>query len=225
MNGEAIVAGIDGARHGWVACTVNLTSSTVTFRQAPSLGALWDERWVAVGIDMPLGLPARERRSADTDARRILGTRHSTLFATPLHATLAADTYPDALARSRAAGDRGLSKQAFNLLPRIREVRRWLEGPRPHVHEVHPETSFTVMNRGTPLVAKTTNDGRRQRRGLLAAWIPALPGDLDAAAVPVIDALDAAAAAWTAARVSAGTHLVLGDDGVDPDGYRLTMAV
>ncbi|MDH3707644.1 MAG: DUF429 domain-containing protein [Acidimicrobiia bacterium] len=222
--GSELVAGIDAARTGWVVCVVELgaKNASVEFLTGATLGDVWDDEWAVVGIDMPIGLPTGDRRAADREARAILGPRSSTLFSTPDHATLAATDYEDALARSRAACGRGLSKQAFHLLPRVREVRGWLGGPTDFVHEVHPETSFTAMNDGVPLARKTSAVGRTQRAGLLTAWMPMCSSWATGLS---IDALDAAAAAWTATRIVAGEHRILGDNGVDPDGHRLSMAV
>lgn len=221
MSGEVAVAGIDGARGGWVVCRVEVGSGMVTLRAAATLDELWDDGWVVVGIDMPMGLPSVGPRGADAEARRLLGRRHMTLFPTPVHATLAAVEHADANVRSRAASGRGISVQAYNLLPRVRELRTFLGAPRAHVHEVHPETSFTVMNGGQPLESKHTAPGRAARANLLTRWRSPDDG-WDARTV---DELDAGAAAWTAERVTAGEHLQLGTREVDPDGYPLTMVV
>ena len=47
---------------------------------------------------------------------------------------------------------------------------------------------------------------------------------LDASSAPVVDGLDAYAAAWTARRMATGSADVLGQ-GTDPDGYALTVTV
>ena len=110
----------------------------------------------------------------------------------------------------------------YNLLPRVCELRAFLGRPASHVHEAHPDTSFTLMNGGTPLAPKTSPEGRLHRLELLRAWTPAVTPFSDGL---TIDAIDAGAAAWTAQRVARGTHQVLGDPRrVDPDGYRLSMA-
>ncbi|MGI9603144.1 MAG: DUF429 domain-containing protein [Acidimicrobiales bacterium] len=218
--GSELVAGIDGARFGWVACVTTTSGGSLRFATGATLADVWDTSWSVVAIDVPMGLPARDRRPADAEARSILGPRRSSLFPTPVHATLGAGDYADALARSRAACGRGLSRQSFHLLPGVRELRTWLGGPRDHVYEVHPETSFTLLNGGTALEPKTTAFGRAQRHHLVANWRPV---ELDQQLS--IDHLDAAAAAWSATRIAAGTHHILGRDGVDPDGFSLTMAV
>jgi len=218
-----LVAGVDGAPEGWVACIVEVDGNGISFSAAATLAQVWDPTWAVVAIDMPIGLPSGEPRTADGEARAILRHRRSTLFRTPDHAVLAANDYAQARRSSVEACGTSLMKQAFNLLPKIIEVRDHLGGPQPHVHEVHPESSFTVMNGGEPLLRKASATGLEQRAALVAAWRPPLA---PMAAGLSVDALDAAAAAWTAERILRGEHLVLGaDDGTDPDGYPLTMAV
>ncbi|MDH3705297.1 MAG: DUF429 domain-containing protein, partial [Acidimicrobiia bacterium] len=153
--GSELVAGFDGARDGWVVCVVDVDGGGVEFRAGPRLADLWDATWAVTGIDMPIGLPSGSARAADEQARAILRHRSPTLFRTPDHAVLDAADYAKARRLSVDACGKGLMKQAFNLLPKIIEVRSCLGGPAPNVHEVHPETSFTVMNEGIPLAPKT----------------------------------------------------------------------
>ena len=94
----------------------------------------------ALAVDMPIGLPDDGPRLADQQARRRLGARRSSVFPTPVRATLDAVDYPDALAISRRVSGKGLSKQAFNLLPRI-------GGGRPG-HD--PGASRTASSSATP---------------------------------------------------------------------------
>ncbi|MEQ8717036.1 MAG: DUF429 domain-containing protein [Acidimicrobiales bacterium] len=234
----ATVVGVDGCRDGWVAVTLtgDRVSTVVThthivgvFEAAVAAGA------VVVGIDMPIGLAFDGDRPGDNEARRMLGPRSSSLFPTPVRAVLDAVDYPDACARSRAASGKAPSKQAWNLVPRIREVRAALRSGRfgaLAVHEVHPETSFVAMA-GRPMAAsKKTAPGIAARLDAIEAEMSGLleatarladagPGEPGAA---LDDVCDAAAAAWTARRIATGTALSLGD-GVDDAGFTLGLSV
>lgn len=195
-----------------------------------------------VGVDIPIGLAADGNRAAEQEARRRLGGRHSSLFPSPAHAVLGAGDWADALAVNRAAAGKGMSKQMYNLLPKIREVRS-VVGPdeQPRFSEVHPESSFMAMAGRLPATKKSVL-GQLQRVALIEQWVGSLlgwaggseltMGELDDSESPTLagaaldDVLDACAAAWTAGRLAAGTAEVLGlDDGLDPDGYRLTISV
>jgi predicted RNase H-like nuclease len=183
----------------------------------------------AVGIDMPIGLAPDGRRAADAAARARLGPRRSSLFPTPPAAVLHATDYPDALARCRAASGVGMSKQAYNLLPKMREVAALVTPDlQPAISEVHPETTFVALG-GTPCThPKRTAAGVEERLGLLRADFPTVD-ELVAprpSGVATDDVLDALAAAWTARRIALGTAEWLGDaDARDDRGLRLTIAV
>lgn len=167
------VVGVDGSAGAWVAAVLGAGPAPrlrwcadidVVVGLAIGVGA------TVIGIDMPIGLPDDAPRPSDRAARALLGPRRSTLFPTPMRTVLDAVDYPDALTRSRAVSGRGLSKQAWNLVPAIRQVRAAaLAAHRsggPRFVEVHPETSFTVMA-GRPLSPKRTPEGVAERVGAL----------------------------------------------------------
>jgi predicted RNase H-like nuclease len=168
-----------------------------------------------ITVDMPIVLVEHGTRAAEDEVRRRLGPRRSSLFQSPCLGALdfADDDYPAANAWSKATVGRGLSKQAWFLVPKIREVRA-LAATRT-VFEAMPELSFAAMNRGVPLPhTKVTWSGQALRRRLLADLGIALPDDPGPAGrVAPDDLLDAAAVAWTAARIAAGTAERAPDDG------------
>lgn len=165
---------------------------------------------------MPIGLPA-VRRASDSAARRYIGPRRSSVFPTPTRATLAhADHYPTALQASRDAMGIGLSKQAFNLLPKISHLDDELQrtDTDDRIVEVHPECSFVAMRGGAFLEAKKTPEGAQQRRDLLVAHFGkavSIHADAPPSGAGADDVLDALAVAWTAARIAAGRAFTLGD--------------
>jgi len=196
----------------------------------PDFGPLLDRcratMVAAVGVDMPIGFAADGHREAERLARGRLGRRASTLFPMPAHAVLDVDDWTEALAVNRRIAGQGFSKQAFHLLDGSREVRAALApADQPWCCEVHPESSFTAMNGGTPLVSKHTDDGRRQRLDAVTRLVAAdAARQIVESGIPTVDALDAYAAAWTAARSARGEADILGS-GADPDGYSLTIVI
>lgn len=227
------VAGVDGCRAGWVVVSVGLTRrAALQVAVHTSFADVRDwaeaEAIEAVAVDMPIGLPVDGQRQADTQARALLGPRRSSLFPTPAHAVLGAADWSDAQMRSRLASGKGISKQAFYLMPKVAEVRSVIApADQPRFSEVHPETSFAVMS-GQVLHTKKTPRGLAERTELVGAHLGSL-GDL-LLDVPTgcaaDDILDACAAAWTARRMAKGQVTVLGQpDRRDPDGYRLTITV
>lgn len=207
------VTGVDGCRTGWVAIGLSEGGGPVAeVRTAPSLGDLLagpaDQQ--VVGIDMPLGLLASGWRTADREARALLGPRRSSIFAIPPAPVWRAPDYGAANRLCRELTGNGFSAQAWGLRRKLLEAAEYrLRCPHP-LCEVHPELSFRMMA-GAPLEhPKNTAAGRAQRRGLLAREGIVLPGD-EALGRIAVDVLDAAAAAWSARRIAAGCARVLPD--------------
>lgn len=240
--GRALVAGVDGVRDGWVmAITGAAGGSPVEFSVWHTLDELWSEararRLRVVAIDMPTGLPGAERREADLEAYRQLGARRSSLFWTPPLCVLDATRHAEANRRSWDETGRGISIQAFNLIPRIRELRDALAPgdfaptARPRAVEVHPESSF-VRLAGEPMSAsKRQPAGEEERLDVLAEVFPNIVEAAVSSPPPgpprpgPDDLLDAAAAAWTARRIVAGEADSLGAGDHDETGYPMHIWV
>jgi predicted RNase H-like nuclease len=195
---------------------------------APLVDRVRRGRLAVVAIDMPFGLAASGRRACDDEARRRLGPRRATVFPTPPRPLLGAATHAEAVRRGRALDGRGISVQAYNLLPRIAELDAAL-GPADAaaVVEAHPESGFAAMA-GAPLTtSKRSPEGRRERVDLLVAHLAdnaaVLTSRTRGAAVD--DLLDAGANAWTARRWWAGTAEVLGDGSRDERGLPMRIVV
>lgn len=241
-GGRGRVAGVDGVSGGWVMAVTDVAGgSPVEFSVWTTLGDLWTEagsrRLLVVAVDMPAGLPGAEKREADVEARRLLGARRSSLFWTPPLCVLDAAEHAEANRRSWEETGRGLSAQAFNLMPKIRELRETLApddfapSALPRAVEVHPESSF-VRLAGEPMSeSKRVHAGHRQRLATLAGAFPNIA--LAAVSAPpagpprpgLDDLLDAAAAAWTARRIVAGTAECLGAGRHDETGYPMHIWV
>ena len=118
----------------------------------------------AVAIDIPIGLAPQGPRRADIEARQRLGPRRSSVFPAPVRSVLAALTYEEACSLSRAACGKAISKQLFNILPKIREVDALVTPQRQQrLFEMSPELSLAVLA-GAPMAhPKTTPAGRAER--------------------------------------------------------------
>ena len=175
----------------------------------------------AVGIDIPIGLPLAGARAADLAAQRFLGSRRSSVFATPIRESLDASTLADAIAVSRARTGAGISAQAYALRARILEVDAWLPEAGVDVREVHPEVSFAVLA-GKPMASsKRTWNGVRERVAALATAGIRLPDRLGPAGsvAGADDVVDAAVAAWTARRVAQGEAISFPSPPEDVGGW------
>ena len=124
-----------------------------------------------------------------------------------------ADDYRNACEINAHVLGKKVSKQAFMLFPKMREVDAAITPQtQSRVFEVHPEVAFCAMNNDRPLRhAKKTADGAELRRALLVAsgfplarlqhphWKKSQAAD--------DDILDACACAWSARRIATGDHL------------------
>jgi predicted RNase H-like nuclease len=198
------VIGVDACRGGWVAVT--LTDGALTHLvAAPSLADLRVGTEVT-GIDMPLGLLNEGWRTADVQARRLLGPRRSSVFAIPPRAVLAQDSYTAANRVCRELTGQGFSVQAWGLRQKLLEADEYRETCHHPLFEVHPELAFAAMAGQPHADSKHTAVGRVRRRALLAAAGITLPDRLPA---PLTDVLDASAVAWSAHRIAAGLAVTI----------------
>jgi predicted RNase H-like nuclease len=190
------VLGVDGCRGGWVGALVE--GRRVSWHRFATIAEALAVPVPAIGVDMPIGLPATGRRSCDLEAKALLGRAHPRVFLAPPRGVLAAATYEEAGRLHRElTGGLGLSVQTWHLVPKIREVDAVAGDPR--LVEVHPELSLAALGGAGPLPSKKTAAGRAARVSVLTGWL----GDL--ADLPAgDDGLDALAVAWSAHRWLAG---------------------
>jgi predicted RNase H-like nuclease len=154
------VAGVDGCRGGWLVVMRPLDDPTAArallvpaFADVLAL----DPAPAVVGIDMPIGLPrvaGRGGRTADIEARANLGARQSSVFAVPSRSAVMRTDYREACTEALATSDppRKVSKQCYNLFPKIREIDALLTpNLQRRVFEIHPELAFWAMNGDRPL--------------------------------------------------------------------------
>jgi predicted RNase H-like nuclease len=193
-----------------------------------------------VAADIPIGLPERTGhggRRAENLVRPLLGERQSAVFSVPARVAVYARDYREACAAALASSDppRKVSKQLFNIAPKIREVDELLrQNPAlvARVFEVHPEVLFWRLNGERPLAEPKKVKGRPhgpglalRRRLLLAAG---LVKDAINAAPPLgagaDDLIDALACAVAARRIHCGLARPFPDP-PERDAHGLTMAI
>nr|WP_204332221.1 DUF429 domain-containing protein [Geodermatophilus sabuli] len=209
--------GVDGWRGAWVGALLDGRRVTLlALAGVPDVLAVPGVELVA--IDMPIGLPEDGVRACDVLARRLLGPAGSSVFPTPVRAVLTTDDYAEARAISRAHTDppRAPSAQAFQLVKSIRALDDALgDPPTDRVVEVHPELAFRAMSE-VVRDRKGTARGTAQRLHALRPVMDVEHALLTApVGVPMVDALDACAAAWSARRLAGGRGECVGDGGLD----------
>lgn len=159
------LAGVDGCRAGWIVVVARLNARDAQEHQV-QICARFDDVLslqpvpAVIAVDMPIGLLEAAQpggRACDRLARRLLGRRASSVFTPPPRPLLDATRY------AQVRGH-GLSIQAFNILPKIREVDRVMTPALQHrIYEAHPELAFRTLA-GHPMQnRKKTLAGREER--------------------------------------------------------------
>ncbi len=236
------LAGVDGCTGGWLAAFAQPSGDTMSIRILPRFAEVLaaPERPAIVAVDMPIGLPERTGiggRAAENAVRPLLGSRQSSVFSVPSRAAIQASEYREAcrLAEQTSDPPRKVSKQLFNIAPKIREVDECLRADAAaaaRVFEVHPEVAFWRLNGGRSLGEPKKIKGRAYepglalRRGLLiAAGIPAafVNAKPPKGAGPD-DLLDALACVAIARRIHAGIAQPFPDP-PPRDAFGLRMAI
>jgi predicted RNase H-like nuclease len=194
---------------------------------ADAIADIESGRLVAVTIDIPIGLAPNGARRVDGIARKRLGQRRSSVFSAPVRPVLAAATFEEACAISRATWGKAVSRQLFGILPKVREVDQ-VESPRlqEKLVEMHPEVGFAELAGAPMRFHKSKPPGRLERLHALRSPFP----DVESVSTPRLrgtqpdDILDAFVGAWSARRYAKATHVQLGGE-VDETGLRMEMIV
>jgi predicted RNase H-like nuclease len=200
--------GVDGCSSGWIAVQFDPAAES-TFAIARSFASLPFPDRAMVYVDIPIGLPESGDRGCDRAARILLKGAQSRVFLGLRRPLLAhATDYRAANGWAQADG-KGLSKQAFAILPKIADVDTAVSPERQKsLRESHPDLVFCRLNGGAPLPSKHTARGLRERRDVLARhgvrdvdlWL----GRLRGTGAKPDDLLDACALALAAFEATQG---------------------
>jgi len=234
----AWLVGVDGCPTGWVAAfarcaephlliDIEVHTHIETLIERVTTGEI-----AVLAIDMPMGLPDAGPRNCDVETRSRLGRRGSSVFPTPIRPLLHCTDHARAVALGRSIDGRGISIQAFNLLPKIAQLDTSIRDHHQsnlfdRIFEAHPEAAFADLA-GEPLTSKKrTSEGRLERLALLEQELPGsselLVRRVRGAAAD--DVLDAAVLVRTARRILEGTANLLGDGTADRHGIPMRVAI
>lgn len=233
----SLYVGVDGCPGGWFAVGYDPESNApVAHDLQESFAAVVEAHADAerLLVDMPIGLPESGRRRCDEAARQRLGSRASTVFFAPCRAVLEATDHTEASALNREHTGYGLSIQAWNLVPRIREVDEQLRvnpSLRSWIAESHPELCFAALDGGPVAASKSTSEGRSARLDALRSAVPTVDEMYESCLdtyyrtdVQRDDVLDAAVLAIAASRPLARISAV-SDGAVPRDAMGLPMEI
>ncbi|MET0606846.1 MAG: DUF429 domain-containing protein [Beijerinckiaceae bacterium] len=241
--GSLWIAGVDGCPGGWIAvfrdlfggapARVSVVASFAHILDAP-------EAPPVVAVDMPIGLPelnCKGGRGPELLVRPLLGGRQSSVFSIPARRAVEAEDYRAACAAALECSDppRKVSKQAFHLFPKIREIDALLRtrpALRDRVFESHPEVAFWRMNGECALAApkkvrsRVHGEGIELRRSILRS--AGMAESLVAHPVPrgaaLDDLIDAIAVSVVAERIHRGQARCFPDPPLR-DGHGVPIAI
>ena len=170
--------GIDGCKSGWI-CVAIHDLNKWEINVFTSINEIWTKysNTELILIDMPIGLrdSGPLPRLNDAEARKLLTRkRSSSVFPTPCRAVLSVSTYIEANEKNRQMTGKGLSKQTWNITPKIKEVDEFLRKTpkaREVMIETGPEICFMALNKGRPLeYYKKKEEGITERIRLLKSY-------------------------------------------------------
>jgi predicted RNase H-like nuclease len=212
--------GIDGCKKGWIYAAVG-SKNVYRIGFEADIRNLWDKakRASLTLIDIPIGLSFEGPRSCDLEARKFLKPKSgSCVFPPPCREACLAKSYEKACSVNKKTLGTKISKQAWGIAPKIREVDEFLRSTPEatgKVRESHPEVCFAALA-GQPVVSsKKEAAGMSERLEILKRYL----GDIDSKILYAFianrkngaaldDILDALAVAVTA-RYASGNPLTL----------------
>ncbi len=168
-------AGIDGCKKGWL--MVKHEQGEFSYGVYENMEDLAHDNpdLARAFIDIPIGLSSKGfMRTIDAAIRRELPGRSSTVFNPPCREALQFDDYEKAKKENIRIEGKGISKQAFFISKKIREVDDFLSKKNESISffESHPELCFKYLNpaKKVLLSKKSTAEGAEERLTILKQY-------------------------------------------------------
>lgn len=224
------IAGIDGCRSGWLIVEANSDLSKAELQFAPNWNSV-NCSAIAIAVDMPIGVSQRGVRQCEVEARKLLSPYAARVFKSLSRGALrfAQSEWNSANQWSKRQGYGGISKQIWNIRPKIKEIDRVIvPADQARIYEAHPELAFARINGGKPLESKHTPEGLNARKRLLVRegftnldnWLQELRGK----GAKADDLFDACALTLTAGNILRGQAKHL-PEVVERDSRNLRMSI
>lgn len=184
---KVIFAGVDGCRGGWFGVFLSADDwekcewKIGVFKTFSSLVDQiikeYNSSEFLIMVDMPIGLKEGNNgpRLSDLEARKLLKARKSSIFPVPCREAAYAEDYKKACEVNEKLTGTRISKQAWNILPKIRDLDTFLieeEIFREKIKEISPEICFQEF-KGLPMkYSKKTQEGFLERKKVLETFCP-----------------------------------------------------
>lgn len=168
--------GVDGCPYGWVAVVLEEGQKPIV-QIFEHISILWEQHGDAriILVDMPIGLPCAKApvRDVDVAARGLLGPRKSSVFSPPLREVIHCEDHAQANALSRQLCGKGISRQAWNIVEKIKELDSFLCADLARstvMYEAHPEICYALLCAGPLPHYKKTLLGGLDRLGAVSRF-------------------------------------------------------
>jgi predicted RNase H-like nuclease len=179
--------GVDGCKMGWFYIVIDHENQW-EIGVCKNIEKLWEIHKDAslILIDIPIGLPFKEPRACDLEARKLLGKgKTSTVFPPPCREALTAKTYEGACEINKKVLGKKISLQAYHISKKIKEVDNFLLEnlqARQKIRETHPEICFWALASGNAMqFPKKKKHGFEERLDLLKKIFPPAESIVDSA--------------------------------------------
>ncbi|MGD9182591.1 MAG: DUF429 domain-containing protein [Desulfobacterales bacterium] len=169
--------GVDACKKGWFAVSLDRQGNW-DIGIFKTIGAFWSafQNASLILIDIPIGLPYCGKRRCDTETRKILGRRASSVFPVPCRKAFQAKTYGQACRINQQVMGVKLTIQTWNISAKIFEVDRLLRNNKQaqrRIRESHPELCFWSLAGGHPMAySKKRAQGFWERYSILKKICP-----------------------------------------------------
>jgi predicted RNase H-like nuclease len=165
--------GVDGCKIGWFFTAINHENDW-EIGVSENIEKLWETHKDAslILIDIPIGLPFKEPRVCDLEARKLLGKgKTSCVFPPPCREAAAAKNYKQACETNKNILGKKISLQTWHISKKIKEVDDFLlSNPqaKQKIRETHPEICFWALAGGRAMkYSKKKKHGFKERLDLL----------------------------------------------------------
>ena len=169
--------GVDSCKKGWfvVALNVSLNWEVGIYESFDKVVSKYSN-FENLLIDIPIGISSNGNRACDVLTRKCLGRRGTSVFTVPCRRAIYSDSYEEACMVNQEVNNKKISKQTWNIVPKIRELEKFLVSNTYYLNKIresHPEICFWALSSRNPMQhSKKTEKGILERLKILSDILP-----------------------------------------------------
>lgn len=174
IDKNSICIGVDGCKGGWIAATINQGKLLLEKYTSLKEIVVRYEKFDEFLIDMVIGLPSNmEQIRPDSEARKMIKERSSTIFPAPCRQSVYAEDVAKAYDENVRVLGKKFTPLTVGIIPKMREVDNFLQDNKQYkniIKESHPEVCFARLNGKTVLSKKSELEGILERIRILSKY-------------------------------------------------------